>query len=161
MLTGVETAGLPSSSTTLIALQHLTDRDTGLVLAMLPLIISALEHYNEGWRPLRDFVKYKQVIRQIVTDLSTQEVLFRNTLELLLSGSVASDTELKHLLEHPSGEAWHDEALGLDLKRRLQDSFLVYMESVQDMQSLLDTLRGKVGLDSYGNVCTSSDLPLS
>lgn len=128
----------------------------GLVLATLPLIISALEHYNEGLKPLKDFIKYKNLIRELVVDLGTQRALFRNTLEKLLSGSVASDVRLAHLLEHPGGEGWHDEGFASDLKRRLQGSFTVYMECVRDMESLVKALRDNLGLDSRGLVRLSA-----
>lgn len=126
----------------------------GLVLAVLPLIISALEHYNEGLKPLKDFIRYKQVIRELVVDLGTQRALFRNTLEKLLSGSVASDVTLALLLEHPGGERWQDGELALDLKRRLQGSFTVYMESVRDMDNLTEVLKDKMGLDAGGKACS-------
>lgn len=129
----------------------------GLVLAALPLIISALEHYNEGLKPLKDFVRYKNLVRELVVDLATQRALFRNTLEKLLSGSVASDVRLAHLLEHPGDEGWLDQGLATDLKRRLQGSFTVYMESVRDMESLVKALRDNMGLDSRGLVRLYAD----
>ena len=132
----------------------------GLVLAVLPLIISALEHYNEGIKPLKDFVRYKQVIRELVVDLSTQKALFRNTLEKLLSSSVASDLKLALLLEHPGGEGWRDDDLASDLKCRLEGSYDVYMASVNDMEGLVKNLQEGMGLNKRGEVLKSSN-PLS
>ena len=137
------------------------NRTKGIILAILPLIISALEHYNEGLKPLKDFIRYKQVIREIVVELGTQQALFRNTLEKLLCGSVMSDVELAILLEHPGGKIWQKEDLASDLRKRLQDSYPVYMESVRDMENLLESLKERMGLDSNGKVCIacSSSLP--
>ena len=124
----------------------------GFVLAVLPLVISALEHYNEGAKPLKDFVRYKQMIRELVVDLSTQKALFRNTLEKLLSNSVTSDVRLALLLEHPGGEGWQDDELASDLRRRLQGSYDVYMASVNDMEGLVKSLQESMGLDKQGKV---------
>lgn len=120
-----------------------------------------MEQYNEGLKPLKDFLKYKHVIRELVVDLGTQRALFRNTLEKLLSGSVASDVKLALLLDHPGGEGWQDEELASDLKRRLQGSFTVYMESVKDMESLVETLKDNMGLDSRGTVRSHSAITLT
>ena len=120
------------------------------------MIISALEHYNEGLKPLRDFLSYKRVVRELICDLGTQRILFRNTLERLLTGLVDSDVELALLLEHPGGPEWGNAKLESDLQRRLRGAFGVYKESVQDMENLLETLKKHMGLDSRGKVSRSS-----
>ena len=85
-------------------------------------------------------------------DLSTQQALFRNTLEKLLCSSVSSDLKLAALLEHPGGREWQDDDLALDLKRRLQGSYDVYMASVNDMEALVQTLQESIGLNKQGIV---------
>ena len=158
MITGVETAGKFTSACTsglpVILMQP------GLILAVLPLIISALEHYNEGIKPLEDFVRYKQVIRELVVDLSTQKALFRNTLEKLLSSSVASDLKIALLLDDPGGEGWRNDDLASDLKRHLEGSYDVYMASVNDMEGLVKNLQEGMGLNKRGEVLKRST-PLS
>lgn len=62
MLSGVETAGL--------------------VLATLPLIINFLEHYNEGLKPLKDFVNYRAKIERLASNLLTQKLDFIHTCEM-------------------------------------------------------------------------------
>ena len=128
---------------------------TGVILALFPLIISALEHYNEGLKPLKHFIRYKHVVRTIVVDLGTQQVLFRNSLEKLLRGSVAGDFKLGLLLEHPGGKEWQDEKFTSDLEHRLQGSFSVYVNVVKDIENLMEILQEKIGLDSNGKVWTT------
>lgn len=56
----------------------------GLVLATLPLIISCLEHYNEGLKPLKDFVNYRETIERLANDLLTQKWELSHTCERLV-----------------------------------------------------------------------------
>ncbi len=102
------------------------------MLAILPLVISALEHYSEGAKPLRDFVKYKATVRALICDLGTQRALFRNTLEKLLYGIVDSEIKLALLLNDPGGSEWYREDLARGLRNRLQHSTDIYMESILD-----------------------------
>ncbi len=82
MITGVETAGmLSSSSAPPTGIRLLIDKVTGLIVAAFPILVSALEHYNEGLKPLKNFVRYQQFIKDLVLDLGTQRAMFQNTLE--------------------------------------------------------------------------------
>ena len=156
MITGVETAGelLPTVESPFA--DHNASSILGLILAALPLVISALEHYNEGAKPLKNFVRYKAMIRDLVCDLGTQRILFRNTLERLLIGIIDSNVQLALLLDSPGGLGWRDEKLSRRLRQRLQNSFVVYMESVQGINRSLLYLQDQIGLDKEGRVRLSS-----
>ncbi|KAL8882065.1 MAG: hypothetical protein Q9198_000865 [Flavoplaca austrocitrina] len=54
----------------------------------------ALEHHNDGLTPVKNFFRYKGLIKELVDDLKLQTLLLRNTCEQLLTGVVESDTEL-------------------------------------------------------------------
>ena len=129
----------------------------GLSLAILPLIVSALEHYNDGTRPLKDFVKYRCLIRIMVIDLGTQSELLRNSIEKLLDGLV-SDTEIATLLENPAGPAWRERSLATRLEKRLAGAYMVYMESIKNILILLEDLRDKIGLDENGQVIDAIEI---
>ncbi|KAL8886111.1 MAG: hypothetical protein Q9215_006135 [Flavoplaca cf. flavocitrina] len=82
MITGIETAAL--------------------ALAVLPSVISALEHHNDGLTPVKNFFRYKGLIKELVDDLKLQTLLLRNTCEQLLTGVVESDTELPRWVDAKS-----------------------------------------------------------
>jgi hypothetical protein len=105
---------------------------TGIVLGSIPLIISALEHYGEGVRTFRRLYQYRWELKSITTELKTEQVLFRNTCEILLDG-LADSKVLEELLENPGGNAWRDPVLQRKLERRLHSSYSVYMERVVGM----------------------------
>ncbi|KAL8996045.1 MAG: hypothetical protein Q9169_004357 [Polycauliona sp. 2 TL-2023] len=130
MITGVETAGL--------------------ALAALPLVISALEHYNEGLKPFKDFFRYKALIKELVNGLKLQEILLRNTCEQLLTGVVDSDVELADLLHDPTSSAWSRDILVSSLRERLQHSFDIFVTLVSGLRATLDMLTARIGLDAQG-----------
>ncbi|KAL8725717.1 MAG: hypothetical protein Q9181_006305 [Wetmoreana brouardii] len=130
MITGVETAGL--------------------VLAALPLVISGLEHYNEGLKPLKDYVKYKIVIQELACGLKTQKILLRNTCRILLTDIVESESEIACLLDDPKSDAWREEELAHQLQNRLQESYTIYTELVNGLSDTLGTLTSNIGLDHQG-----------
>ncbi|KAL8780645.1 MAG: hypothetical protein Q9213_006382 [Squamulea squamosa] len=130
MVTGVETAGL--------------------VLAALPLIISALEHYNEGIETLKNFVRYRVMIAELAKNLTVERRKFITTCEKLLSGIVESEVKLALLLHNPSSAAWKEQSLAERLQERLRDSYAVYFYVAHELEEALATLADKIGLDSQG-----------
>jgi hypothetical protein len=64
MITGVETAGL--------------------VLAVIPLLISAFEHYNDTRGAIRKFLNKRQYIKRLIEALDEQRVLIENELDHVL-----------------------------------------------------------------------------
>lgn len=127
MLTGVETAGL--------------------VLASFPLLISALEHYREGFESLKEWWKFRTEFLAFVHDIGRQSVLFNENLEELLSPLITSDTEMSTLLEDPCGAAWRTPALEEKLKDRLPKSYQSYRNTIDDMYEAMDILQRKLGLE--------------
>ncbi|KAL9632428.1 MAG: hypothetical protein Q9204_003802 [Flavoplaca sp. TL-2023a] len=130
MITGIETAAL--------------------ALAVLPLVISALEHYNDGLTPIKNFFRYKGLIQELVDDLKLQTLLLRNTCEQLLTGVVESDTELAELLDNPTSSSWKREALVSALRKRLQYSYDTFVELGDRLMAALGSLTSRIGLDSDG-----------
>jgi hypothetical protein len=56
----------------------------GLVLAVIPLLISAFEHYNDTRGALRKFLHKKQYIRRVIEALDEQRVLIESELDHVL-----------------------------------------------------------------------------
>ena len=57
----------------------------GLVLAVLPLIISAVEDYEVTFQPFVTYCRYAKELRSLRANLGTQKQLFRNHCIILLS----------------------------------------------------------------------------
>ena len=137
MITGVETAGL--------------------ILAAFPLLISALEHYQEGFETLGDWWKFRTEFLAFVHVIDRQAILFNENLEELLSPIITSEGEMGILLQEPLGKAWKTPELEAKLQDRLPKSYEAYRNTIEDMKACMDVLEKKLGIKD-GKVIL--DLPI-
>jgi hypothetical protein len=76
----------------------------GLLLGVLPLMISAAEHYDDISRPFRRYLKFAPELKLYQHQLCTQKTIFRNECQKLLSMLIDRQTakdmlkESKHYL---------------------------------------------------------------
>lgn len=124
----------------------------GLVLAVLPLVISALEHYEEGVSTIEKFFRYKREIRSIIEALATENAMFKNSCEQLLSDFLGP-VELAEMLQNPRGDTWSQPHIATELRARLDRSYDIYMIHVSNMDSAIKTLITRLDLDENGKVC--------
>jgi hypothetical protein len=123
----------------------------GLVLAVLPLIISAFEHYEEGVSTIEKFLRYKREIRSIIEALATENAMFKNSCEQLLSDFLGP-VKLAEMLQNPRGETWAQPHVATELRARLDRSYDIYMIHVSNMDSAIKMLMKRLDLDDNGKV---------
>ena len=128
MITGVETAGL--------------------VLATFPLLVSALEHYQEGFESLSDWWKFRTEFLAFIHAIGRQAILFDENLEELLSPIITSDAKMNVLLCDPTGPSWRGAELEQKLKDRLPKSYESYRNTIADMMLTMDALQKKLGIQN-------------
>lgn len=112
----------------------------GVVLGSIPLIISALEHYQGVFEKARLWRKYTRVLGELALKLGTEESLLKNTCELLLSG-IVSLTEIETMVAEPFGELWRDEKIKGGLHWKLDTSLEIFEKNVQQMKHVIDMLK--------------------
>ncbi|KAL8806060.1 MAG: hypothetical protein Q9182_001592 [Xanthomendoza sp. 2 TL-2023] len=122
------------------------------------ILLQGIEHYKEGLKPLKDFVKYREVINTLAQSLTLQRRQLVTTCEKLLSNIVESEEDLAILLQDPTSIAWKEQRLADQLQRRLQDSYTVYFDLVRNLEQVLTALAEKMGLDNQGQVGAFSTL---
>jgi hypothetical protein len=93
----------------------------GLVLGILPLVISAAEHYEDAFKPFKRYLKYAPALQNYRELLATQRSIFRNECQWLLAAITDSQMARGMLKEsrHPS---WVDSELDERFSRQLGDS---------------------------------------
>jgi hypothetical protein len=76
----------------------------GFVLGVLPLMISAAEHYEDVFRPFKRYRKFAPELELYQQQLGTQKTIFRNECHLLLATLTNRQTAKEMLREgkHPS-----------------------------------------------------------
>ena len=130
----------------------------GVVLGSIPLLISGLEHYAEGASTIKRMFRAPGEFRSLSRRLRVEHDIFRNSMELLLTNCV-DDVELQDLLEHVGGNSWSEPAVDVALRKKLNRSYNVYMETVEDMNQTLVAFRERLKLGDDGKVGLSLTVP--
>jgi hypothetical protein len=133
MVTGVETAGL--------------------VLAILPLLISALEHYQNGLWPIKVFTRTPLELNKFIRSLGEQSTFLRmNMIELFQAIPSMSDAYVA-VLKDPDADLrsilWEDKELQDEVRRVLGPAYLSYMDNVDKMSVALGKLMGHKSLKIF------------
>ncbi|KAF2267559.1 hypothetical protein CC78DRAFT_576929 [Lojkania enalia] len=121
----------------------------GVVLGSLPFIITAMEHYAQGIKTAKRFWRYKSEMTMVIRQLKTEQSIFINTLEKLLTGIVRVD-HMSDFIKNPWGEAWHNPEVEAKLKLRLRDSYDVYIENIRGMETASKNIMEKLALGPDG-----------
>ena len=127
MVTGVETAGL--------------------VLAAFPLIVDGLSHYVDGARTIRRFFKFQETLDVYFIKLTTQESLFRRSLEVLFvrAGMVESE-ELDLMIHDPKCDLWKDSRRDTCLRSFLGSTYRAYLETVKSLSKTCAVMQERLML---------------
>jgi hypothetical protein len=128
----------------------------GVILGVIPLLVSALEHYANSVRTIQRFRRYKYELKTLALELKTEQTLFRNTCELLLDG-IVDDQAIDEQLTDPDGELWSKLDFQKNLQKRLGSSYEVYIERVRAMKSTLEHFRNRLELNDKWVVRWSTD----
>lgn len=108
----------------------------GFVLGVLPLLISAAEHYDEAFRPFERYRKFAPELKLYQQQLRIQQVIFRTECHWLLATLTSNEIARDMLREgrHPS---WMDPDLDEKLAKQLGDSGAACKSIINLMQTNL------------------------
>lgn len=129
----------------------------GVVLGTIPLIISAVEHYQEGLHTVRRWRSYEAELQSLKRKLGNENAIFINTCQQLLSGIVGS-VEHEKLIEEPFGAFWANTDISDQIALRLDHVYEPFKATVVAMDVHLREIKSKLGLDEHGQVRTFGPL---
>lgn len=116
----------------------------GLVLGSLPLLISAIEHYNDGLHPIKVFFQKQYELDRFYRALDEQKTFLRLSLiELFGSDLSALSEEQREALQDDSNDLeilWGDKRLQADVERKLGLAYVPYMNNIDRMKEALEKL---------------------
>ncbi|KAI1429728.1 hypothetical protein F5Y12DRAFT_709729 [Xylaria sp. FL1777] len=121
----------------------------GLVLGVIPLIISALEHYQDGKSAVSTWRRHVRVVQSLLRNLKTEHGKLYNTCETLLGG-IVSPAKLEPMLNEPFGPLWQNEDTKERIERRLDHMHNTFQETVKDMLAIIEELKSNLGLNTEG-----------
>ena len=123
----------------------------GFVLASVPLVISALEHYVDGLDTMTRWWRYRAELISFANILCAESTRFLLTCERLLRDLVPEES-LGLLMADPGCSLWKDPWLEEKLRMRLQFSYTVFLKVLGDMDGALKDLQMKLKLDPQWKV---------
>lgn len=125
----------------------------GLVLGGFPLLISAAEHYKEGFEPLRKWKRFRSQFIGFIDAVDIEKGMFDATLEEFLISADVHEDKLQSFMTDPNYDGWHSEELVEVLRSRLGSSYPVFMstirtlnETMADLQDILSLKNGEASL---------------
>jgi hypothetical protein len=110
---------------------------TGVVLGVLPLLISAVGTYDNVYRPfVTRYKDYEPALKSFQQGLLTERAIFRNECRLLLRSSVDSEL-VQEMLEDLTHDGWADRDIEQKVSQYLGDS-------KEECKEAIALIRGKL-----------------
>ncbi|KAL8817889.1 MAG: hypothetical protein Q9191_008059 [Dirinaria sp. TL-2023a] len=112
------------------------------VLGILPLIVSAAEHYSDCFRPFSRYRKFSAEIDRFQRQLKVQKTIFRHHCLILLENVTLHDAAASMLGDrnHP---LWADQEIERQLARYLEDLKETCIETIELIQERLQEVEKK------------------
>jgi hypothetical protein len=130
---------------------------TALILAVFPLIIVGLEHYEEGFQSMKEWIKFRGEFSVFMNALGRQKIFFCQNIEDLLSTVVESEYDMVRMLDDPEDQGWKDPEVEAKLRIRLsgRHEYRCYMSVVSAIHEVLEKLLHKLKItpDQVGGIC--------
>jgi hypothetical protein len=118
---------------------------TGLVLGIVPLLISAFENYEITFQPFVTYCRHVKEVERFLARLKPQRTIFLNECELLFA-AVSRGISLAEVIRDPSHASRNDEEISKRLEALLGAS---YSDCVLTLNLINDTL-SKITLETKG-----------
>jgi hypothetical protein len=118
----------------------------GLLLGVIPLVISALEHYEDFIGPSVAFVKYHGNLGRAVRELRNQHALFEQTILILLA-PITKPEERSDMIDNSDSELWKDAGIEQALREALGGAYPAYMSVFHDIQRIIISIALKLNID--------------
>ena len=119
----------------------------GLALAVFPLVISLLEHYQDSCEKLRDWVFFRREFAKLLNDLNREQIIFRQHVEGTLRSITDSEFAIMEMMDNAQDSRWNSAELTLRLKRKLcgdgeYDNYLLSIQLIYDnLAAMSDRLK--------------------
>lgn len=121
----------------------------GLALAILPLFVSTIEHYDDILRPLSRYRNFTSKVQRFIDELETERTIYRTECQLLLATVAGSKTALDMLRDHHH-TSWNSAAIRTRLISQLGDLGATCSALISRINSKLLEIRKRS--DIYGGL---------
>lgn len=116
----------------------------GLILAVFPLMISGMEHYEGVEKKTRTWWRIKRVHRRDCISLEfakiEYEAVINKLLDPLLLEGVIDEGKCRELLTDPECKSWNDHEIAIGLGERLGLKTATFLETMYELERLISEL---------------------
>jgi hypothetical protein len=119
----------------------------GVVLGAFPVAIEALDKYREIARMWGFWWEIRSEYQKCSSEIKYHRLSSNRNLKQLLLPLVADQSQIQKLLAEPGGTLWREPGIEDQLKDRLQDSYELYLEIVQQLQRTMQNLNEELAVD--------------
>lgn len=109
----------------------------GLVLGVVPLLISAAENYEITFQPFVTYCRYAREVEKFTARLDTQRSIFHNECQLLLCGV---GQNLNDILADPNHSSRRDEQLSSRIQELLGSSCATCISTLNLINATLNEI---------------------
>ena len=115
----------------------------GLALGILPLLISAIEHYDHVLRPFSRYRSFTSKAQRFIDELETERTIFRTECQLLLA-VVTGPKTAEEMLQNHRHSSWDDH----DVRDRLNGQLGVLGTACTSLISKIESKLAEIGKKS-------------
>lgn len=124
----------------------------GVVLAVLPLCITVLEHYESEVKPVKALFRYETQLVQSRNELHFVHASFSKSIQNLCEdATVANGEQFEQMVMDPSANTWRDDEAECKLVQHLsRQSYDAYKFKAATICEILMEVACILGLDEQG-----------
>lgn len=115
----------------------------GVVLAVLPLFISALDQTSDG---MDAFLHFESELPKQIRKLRIQHLYYNATMKSLLS-SIAEAEQVNEMILNPGGTCWEDPDMQRRLEERLDEAYEEYRDTITGIEKIMKTISKYLNID--------------
>ncbi|OCL12164.1 hypothetical protein AOQ84DRAFT_285759 [Glonium stellatum] len=128
----------------------------GFILAAIPLVISALEHYETGLGKVKAFWKWEDELSDAIRKLWYHYTSYELTIRVLLT-TIATTTQLEEMVANPNSELWKNSEMEEKFQVRLGSAYKAYTYTMTEIEDAMDEISRRLDIDRAVNA-TRNDL---
>lgn len=140
-------AGQTNSAVALVEMAEIA----GLVLAVVPLLISALEHYEDAIAPSVAFLRWRQQLPKVIRDLYMGHTSYEQNIRLLLDQSTSKE-QLSEMVSDPNCVHWKSEDLVDALQDRLGTAYEPCMSTINEIAGIMTDIAKCLNIEGADKV---------
>ena len=130
----------------------------GLAVGVLPLLISAAEHYDLCLRPFTRYKTFSKEADRYLSQLRTQKVIFKNQCRILLEDIIDHDAASSMLTSGKGHPLWSDVELESKLRQLLSESRDACISTIEMIEEHLQNVESEAqdlenAIDQDSQVC--------